>query len=77
MLPTFGETSPTILKHFISLANSEPERAKMKTGIIYSACMSISTRGGDSRGQGEGIRLNGRRLTPVGGGSPVRHTISP
>jgi len=34
-----GETSPLILKHFISLANREPERAKMKTGIIYSVTL--------------------------------------
>jgi len=27
------------------------------------------------RGQGEGRRLNGRRLRPVGGGAPVRYTI--
>jgi len=33
-------------------------------------------RGGDSRGQGEGRRLKGRRLRPVGrGGALVRHTI--
>jgi len=29
---------------------------------------------GDSRGQGEGRRLNGRRLRQ-GGGTPVRYTI--
>jgi len=39
MLPPPGETSSLILKHFISLANREPERAKMKTGIIYSVAL--------------------------------------
>jgi len=39
MLPPPGETSPPNLKHFISLANREPERAKMKTGIIYSVAL--------------------------------------
>jgi len=47
-----GKTSPPILKHFISLANREPERAKMKTGIIYSVGLyqsSVVIRGGSEK----------------------------
>jgi len=51
MLPPPGETSPAILKHFISLTNREPERAKMKTGIIYS--VALYQRGVEIRGDRE------------------------
>jgi len=46
----------------------------MKTGIIYSVAL-YQREGGDSMGQGEGRRLNGRRIRPVGGGAQLRHTI--
>jgi len=48
--PSWGNFTP-ILKHFISLANREPERAKMKTGIIYS--LALYQRGMVIRGDRE------------------------
>jgi len=51
MLPPPGETSHPILKHFISLPNRDPERAKKKTGIIYS--VAVYQRGVVIRGDRE------------------------
>jgi len=51
-IPTLT-TLPLILKHLISLANREPQKGKDENrNHLY--CRSISTRGGASRGQGEG-----------------------
>jgi len=73
MLPFPGKTPSPILKHWISLTNRKPERAKDENrNHLY--CMSISTRGGDSRRQGKGTKGKAT-MTSGGGGTPVRHKI--
>jgi len=73
MLPLPEATPPPpILKHLTCLANRETERAKHEKRNNYS--ISLYQRGVVIR-EGRERELNGRRLTPAGGGTPVCHTI--
>jgi len=64
-----GATPPFILKHLIYLANREPQEAKDENrNHLY--CRSKSTRGGASRGQGEGTNVEATSGARGGYASP-------
>jgi len=73
MLPLPVATPPPILKHWIYLANREPERAKDEDRN-HLWCRSISTRVGDLRGQGEGTKV---KTTKTSGGWGALSYTSP